>query len=215
MCTRCRGPALAPAWQPGCGGWVWRCGGCGFVANTAKVAALLARLEQEVRMLEGMEEATTAQVRAKAASYQSFLDKKAKLLPPNSYLLLNAAASLCLLLARLRPDPEVLGVRESWTRRRLRAMEMVEGGSRSRLRGFDLFRLYQILEQRASVTGDRGNCDRVWWWIVITRRVQVRSAARRPRCWWRLTSCWARTPPARPRCWPPTPGSWTPWAPRP
>ena len=88
-------------------------------------------------------------------SYQSFLDKKAKLLPPHSYLLLNAAASLCLLLARLRPDPGVLGVRESWTRRRLRAMQMVEGGSRSRLRGFDLFRLYQILEQRASVTGDR------------------------------------------------------------
>ena len=48
VCTRCRGPALAPAWQPGRGGWAWRCGGCGFVANTAKVAALLARLEQEM-----------------------------------------------------------------------------------------------------------------------------------------------------------------------
>ena len=158
MCTRCRGPALALTWQPGCGGWVWRCGGCGFVANTAKVAALVARLEEEVRLVDRMEEATAAQVRTKAASYQSFLDKKAKLLPPDSYLLLNAAASLCLLLARLRPDPCVLGVRESWTRRRLRAMQMVEGGSRSRLRGFDLFRLFQILEQRASVTGDRDMC---------------------------------------------------------
>ena len=106
---------------------MWRCGGCGFVANTAKVAALVARLEEEVRLLDRMEEATAAQVRTKAASYQSFLDKKAKLLPPSSYLLLNAAASLCLLLARLRPDPCVLGVRESWTRRRLRAMQMVEG----------------------------------------------------------------------------------------
>ena len=158
MCTRCRSSALAPAWQSGCGGWVWRCGGCGFVANTAKVAALVARLEEEVRLVDRMEEATAAQVRTKAASYQSFLDKKAKLLPPNSYLLLNAAASLCLLLARLRPEPAVLGVRESWTRRRLRAMQMVEGGSRSRLRGFDLFRLFQILEQRASVTGDRDMC---------------------------------------------------------
>ena len=51
MCTRCRSSTLAPAWQPGCGGWVWRCGGCGFVANTAKVAALVARLEEEVRLL--------------------------------------------------------------------------------------------------------------------------------------------------------------------
>ena len=102
-----------------------------------------------------MEESNRDQILIKAGKYQSFLEKKKKMLPENSYILLNAEGSWSILLGKLKTDLKTLLKREAATRRRLTVMEMLDGGNRSRLRGFDLFRLYQILEQRLMLPGNK------------------------------------------------------------
>lgn len=73
----------------------WRCR-CGFQASTAKVSAFLARLEQEVVVLERGE----GQVGDRVASLVNWMEKKRKMLPPCSDLLLRAEGLLSLLLVR-------------------------------------------------------------------------------------------------------------------
>lgn len=114
-----------------------------------KVEKLFEKFEQELKFIDGMEDTSHAQIQSKAENYKSFVTKKSKILPENSYILLTAEASWSILLGKVKNDCKMLLKREAVTRRRLKIMEMLDGGNRSRLKGFDLFRLYQILEQRS------------------------------------------------------------------
>ena len=58
------------------------------------------------------------------------------------------------MLGKVKNDLKMLKKREAMTRKRLQVMELLDGGNRSRLRGFDLFRLYQILEQKSKISGN-------------------------------------------------------------
>ena len=118
-----------------------------------KVGKLFEKLEQELRFIDSMEESSHNQIQTKAEHYKRFLDKKLKLLPENSYILLNAEGSWSILLGKVKNDLKMLLKREAVTRKRLQIMELLDGGNRSRLRGFDLFRLYHILEQRLMMSG--------------------------------------------------------------
>ena len=166
-CTRCTKGTLLPNLEGG--QWVWECV-CGFRANTEKVTSqtqsqnivkfgfikvgkLFEKLEQELRFIDSMEESSHNQIQTKAEHYKRFLDKKLKLLPENSYILLNAEGSWSILLGKVKNDLKMLLKREAVTRKRLQIMDMLDGGNRSRLRGFDLFRLYHILEQRLMMSG--------------------------------------------------------------
>ena len=115
---------------------------------------LFEKLDQELRFIDAMEESSINQIQTKAEHYKRFLDKKSKQLPENSYILLNAEGSWSILLGKVKNDLKMLLKREAATRKRLQIMEMLDSGNRSRLRGFDLFRLYQILEQRHIMSGN-------------------------------------------------------------
>ena len=120
-------------------------------ANSEKVATFLDKLEKESKVIDGMAEETSAQIKTKLEYYQAFLDKKSKLLSPNSSLLLTAGANMCILLGKMKNDVKMILKREELTRHRLRILEMVDQGNRSRLKGFELFRLFQILEAKSKL----------------------------------------------------------------
>ena len=114
-----------------------------------KVEKLFEKFEQELKFIDGMGESSHAHIQSKVENYKSFVAKKSKILPENSYILLTAETSWSILSGKVKNDCKMLLKREAVTRRRLKIMEMLDCGNRSRLKGFDLFRLYQILEQRS------------------------------------------------------------------
>ena len=64
-----------------------------------------------------------------------------------SDLRVRAEGTLALLLVRLGPDPRVLDKREKIARRRLDLLDLVDPAP-SRMRGFEVFRLYIVLLHR-------------------------------------------------------------------
>ena len=119
-----------------------------------KVDKLFEKFQKELNLIDSMEESSHVQIQSKAEKYKSFIEKKSKMLPENSYILLTAKGSWSILLGKVKNDLKMLLKREAMTRKRLQVMELLDGGNRSRLRGFDLFRLYQILEQKSKISGN-------------------------------------------------------------
>ena len=68
------------------------------MANSSKVASFWAKLDLEIQRVDQLAEDTQHQKQIKAAAYQGFIDKKSKLFPENSYLVLNVSANLSALL---------------------------------------------------------------------------------------------------------------------
>ena len=68
------------------------------MANSSKVASFWAKLDLEIQSLDQLAEDTQHQKQIKAAAYQGFIEKKSKLFPENSYLVLNVSANLSALL---------------------------------------------------------------------------------------------------------------------
>ena len=87
-------------------------------------------------------------VRTKIQLYTTWIQKKSKLLPSSSDLLLRAEGSLALLLSHMEPSEQVLHKREELIRHRIQALDMVDDKSMSRLKGFELFKLYLILRDK-------------------------------------------------------------------
>ena len=77
----------------------WACE-CGFTPNTVKVSKFLEKLEEEIQYIDMMEENNGNQIDTKISRYEQFLEKKSKLLPSKSYLLIQVAGSLGILLAK-------------------------------------------------------------------------------------------------------------------
>ena len=75
----------------------WKCK-CGFLANSDKMTKFLEKLENEVAAIDAKEQETETQIKMKVDSYQTFIDRKSKLLSPSSHILLNIEAAICSLL---------------------------------------------------------------------------------------------------------------------
>ena len=88
-----------------------------------------------------------AQVKEKVATLDQWLLKKEKLLPTFNDLRVRVEGSLALLLVRLGPIREVLDKRERIARSRLDLLDIVDPAP-SRMRGFEVFRLYIVLLHR-------------------------------------------------------------------
>ena len=88
-----------------------------------------------------------AQVKEKVATLEQWLLKKEKLLPTFNDLRVRVEGSLALLLVRLGPIREVLDKRERIARSRLDLLDIVDPAP-SRMRGFEVFRLYIVLLHR-------------------------------------------------------------------
>ena len=67
--------------------------------------------------------------------------------PSTSDLRIRAEGALALLFVRLGPDPKVLDKREKIARSRLDLLHLVDPAP-SRMRGFEVFRLYIVLLHR-------------------------------------------------------------------
>ena len=125
------------------------------------------KLEKEIVSIDQLEESNVNQIVTKIQSYQQFIEKKSKLLPDNSSIILNVGASLSILMGKVKNDMKMLTMREKMTRKRLNILEIVDKGNRSRLKGFELFRLYQILEQKLEL--DTSNSQER---EALTRQIQ-------------------------------------------
>ena len=88
-----------------------------------------------------------AQVKEKVATLEQWLLKKEKLLPTFNDLRVRVEGSLALLLVRIGPIREVLDKRERIARSRLDLLDIVDPAP-SRMRGFEVFRLYIVLLHR-------------------------------------------------------------------
>ena len=88
-----------------------------------------------------------AQVKEKVATLEQWLLKKEVLLPTFNDLRVRVEGSLALLLVRLGPIREVLDKRERIARSRLDLLDIVDPAP-SRMRGFEVFRLYIVLLHR-------------------------------------------------------------------
>ena len=87
------------------------------------------------------------QVKEKVTALEHWLSKKEKILPTFSDLRVRAEGNLALLLVRLGPDPRGLDKREKIARSRLDLLDIVDPAP-SRMRGFEVFRLYIVLLHR-------------------------------------------------------------------
>ena len=127
------------------------------MANSDKVALLLAKLEQEVQMIAQMPEDNSEFIQSKAERYQQFLNKKSKVLSPNNYILMNTSSDISILLGKVKNNMKIIKQREDISIKRLDVLEKIDGGSRSRLKGFELFRLFLILERKVELQNSK--CD--------------------------------------------------------
>ena len=125
------------------------------------------KLEKEIVSIDQLEESNVNQIVTKIQSYQQFIEKKSKLLSDNSSIILNVGASLSILMGKVKNDMKMLAMREKMTRKRLNILEIVDKGNRSRLKGFELFRLYQILEQKLELDNSSSQ-ERE----ILTRQIQ-------------------------------------------
>jgi len=152
-CSKCRKKNILPRIFPGKQGLAWECD-CGFQANSDKVDNLLDGLETELKELEMITATNLSQIRAKVQAYTAWIEKRTKILPANSYLLLQAAGGLVLLLGHLE-DNKSLALRVKLIQQRLKVLDIVDGVSMSRMKGFELFRLYLALKKHESQEADR------------------------------------------------------------
>ena len=102
-------------------------------------------MEIELTGIDQLEEGGLDQVRTKMQHYNAFVQKKLKLLPPTSDLLLKAGGSLALLLSHLGDSLAVLDKREELVRNRIMVLDMLDSRNRSRMKGFEMFKLHLIL----------------------------------------------------------------------
>ena len=114
-CTKCSQGVLLPHLGQEGSPLTWSCH-CGFTPNTDKVdqrpsnlpdvrlvlqvSRFIEKLEEEIRYIDMMEEMTGQQIETKISRYETFLEKKSKLLPDKSYLLIQVAGNLAILLAK-------------------------------------------------------------------------------------------------------------------
>jgi len=150
VCTKCRKSHLLPHLENNNNNnnahLFWKCS-CGFEANPEKVGNFLTKLEGELEMLETLEEGNPSKVKEKVVALEHWLSKKEKVLPRFSDLRVRAEGTLALLLVRLGPDPKVLDKREKIARSRIDLLHLVDPAP-SRMRGFEVFRLYIVLLHR-------------------------------------------------------------------
>ena len=106
------------------------------------------KVEKEVVAIDQLEERSNNQILTKISSYQQFIEKKSKLLPEKASIIVNVGISLSILMGKVKNDMKMLTLREKMMRNRLNILDIVDKGNRSRLKGFDLFRIYQILYQK-------------------------------------------------------------------
>ena len=64
------------------------------------MSRFIEKLEEEVNYIDMMEENNEQQRETKVQRYETFLEKKSKLLPPSSYILLQVAGNLQILLSK-------------------------------------------------------------------------------------------------------------------
>ena len=76
------------------------------------------KLEKEIVSIDQLEESNVNQIVTKIQSYQQFIEKKSKLLPDNSSIILNVGASLSILMGKVKNDMKMLTMREKMTRKR-------------------------------------------------------------------------------------------------
>ena len=112
---------------------------------------LLSKLEQELQLVAQMPEDSSELIHSKIGRYQQFIDKKSKVLFQNNYILLNASSEMSILLCKVKNNIKIVLQREQITRKRLLILEKIDKGNRSRLKGFELFRLFLILERKAEL----------------------------------------------------------------
>ena len=112
------------------------------------MSKFLDKLEGELAHIEQLGASDLNHLRIKAQLYTTWIEKKSKLLPPSSDLLLRAGGSLALLLSYMGSSETVLGKREKLIRQRIKVLDMVDRKSMSRLKGFELFKLYLVLSER-------------------------------------------------------------------
>ena len=65
-----------------------------------QVSKFLEKLEDEMKQIDMMEESREDQIQNKISRYENYLEKKSRLLPPKSYLLLQVSGSLAILLGK-------------------------------------------------------------------------------------------------------------------
>ena len=65
-----------------------------------QVSKFLEKLEDEMKQIDMMEEDSEDKIQDKISRYESYLEKKSRLLPPKSYLLLQVSGSLAILLGK-------------------------------------------------------------------------------------------------------------------
>ena len=90
-------------------------------------------------------------LRTKIQLFTTWIQKKSKLLPPSSDLLLRAGGSLGLLLSHMGTTRQVVERREDLIKQRINVLDMVDGMSMSRLKGFELFKLYLVLSDKLTL----------------------------------------------------------------
>ena len=112
------------------------------------MSKFLDKLEGELADIEQLGASDLNHLRIKTQLYTTWIEKKSKLLPPSSDLLLQAGGSLALLLSHMGSSEQVLGKREMLIRQRIKVLDMVDRKSMSRLKGFELFKLYLVLSDR-------------------------------------------------------------------
>ena len=111
----------------------------------------LDNLDQELTDIDQLEGGGAYQLRTKLQHYTTFIQRKSKLLPPSSDLLLRAGGSVALLLSHLGSSLTVLEKREELIRQRIKVLDKVDIMSRSRLKGFEMFKLHLVLYEKVKL----------------------------------------------------------------
>jgi len=149
-CTKCGQGCLLPHVRRDQVEIDWFCH-CGFQANSSKVSSYLTKLEAELADLEQLGTSDMNHLRTKIQLFTTWIQKKSKLLPPSSDLLLRAGGSLGLLLSHMGTTRQVVERREDLIKQRINVLDMVDGMSMSRLKGFELFKLYLVLSDKLTL----------------------------------------------------------------
>ncbi|XP_023343748.1 protein msta [Eurytemora carolleeae] len=140
-CTKCKPGLICPVGlDEDKLGWI--CSSCGFKPNPEKVSGLLKKVEDELYGLEKEKDPGR-----KLLLIQQYIEKNKKLFSSDHFLQLRAGDLMVGLMNKLAPSTSCIQTKEYYTRQTLKVLETLDPGL-SRFKGFQLFKLYQILFEK-------------------------------------------------------------------
>ena len=117
------------------------------------------KLDSELAGIEELGASDMNHLRSKIQLISSWMQKKSKLLSPFSDLMLRAGGGLALLLSHVEISDKNIEEREKLIMNRIKALDMVDEKSMSRLKGFEVFKLYLILCDKLKMLKSKESLD--------------------------------------------------------